>query len=235
MAWAKVKTLAVLQARTSSTRLPGKVMKEINGKPMIYWQILRILKSTTIDELIVATSSEESDDILVDFLSKMNIAFYRGSLSNVLSRYEEIAAKLRPEIIVRLTADCPLVMPIVLDVVVTEFINSQADYASNTLIRTFADGLDIEVFSHQTLAKLGGYSLSDSEKEHVTLGIYSRPNDFALLNVRNDCEEGHLRWTVDNQADFEMVQRVYAHFEGNELSFGLDDLRGFFSNIGRRD
>ena len=223
-----MKILAVLQARTSSTRLPGKVMKEINGKPMIYWQIQRILKSTKISDLIVATSTEESDDLLVDFLVNMNIAFYRGSLSNVLSRYEEISVNLNPTAIVRLTADCPLVMPKVLDAVVTEFLKTQFDYVSNTLVRTFADGLDVEVFSIQALSKLRRFALSKPEEEHVTLGMYSRPKDFTLWNVRNDREEGHLRWTVDDQSDFDMVQRVYAHFKGKELSFDLDDLREYF-------
>jgi spore coat polysaccharide biosynthesis protein SpsF len=225
-----MKTLAILQARISSSRLPGKVLKEINGKPMIYWQILRTLQAKQISKLVVATSTDASDDILVDFLTSAKIDFYRGSLENVLSRFEAIADLYKPENIVRLTADCPLVMPEVVDMVVHNFLESKVDYVSNTLKRTFPDGLDVEVFSSQALSKLHTFNLTNEEKEHVTLGIYSRPKDFSLLNVSNDRDEGSLRWTVDYQSDFDFVQRIYENFKTKELEFGLKGIREYLVN-----
>ncbi len=192
---------------------------------MIYWQIMRILQSTAISELVVATSTDQSDDELVDFLKSTDVKVYRGSLENVLSRFELIAKSYKPEHIVRLTADCPLVMTEVLDMVINKYFDAKVDYASNTLHRTFADGLDVEVFSSDALFRLSEFSLSKEEKEHVTLGIYSRPKEFSLLNVESNLDESTHRWTVDYQSDFDFVQRVYGHFRSKELEFGLSDLR----------
>ena len=230
-----MKILAILQARTSSSRLPGKVLKEINGMPMIYWQLMRILKSTKINDLIVATSTDDSDDQLVDFLTSIKVKTFRGSLSNVLSRYQEIAVKFDPETIVRLTADCPLIMPEVIDVVLERYLESGADYVSNTLERTFADGLDVEVFSRQALSKLDEFSISSEEEEHVTLGIYSRPEEFTLLNVSNIYDEGTLRWTVDYQSDFDFVQGIYENFRTKEIEFGLEDVRNYLASKPTKD
>jgi spore coat polysaccharide biosynthesis protein SpsF len=230
-----MKTLAILQARTSSNRLPGKVLKEINGRPMIYWQIMRTLQAKKIDKLVVATSTDRSDDSLADFLMSMKFEFYRGSLPNVLSRYEAIGDLYDANNIVRLTADCPLVMPEVVDLVTQKYLDSNIDYVSNTLKRTYADGLDVEVFSRLALSKVSRFNLSKEEKEHVTLGIYSRPQDFSLLNVSNDREEGSLRWTVDYQSDFDFVQDIYENFRTKELEFGLDDVRKYLASQSTQD
>jgi spore coat polysaccharide biosynthesis protein SpsF len=196
---------------------------------MIYWQIMRILQSTAVSGLVVATSTDHSDNDLVDFLKSIDVEVYRGSLENVLLRFEEIAKSYKPENIVRLTADCPLVMPEVLDIVVNKYLEARVDYVSNTLHRTFADGLDVEVFSSDALFRLSEYPLSQEEKEHVTLGIYSRPKEFSLLNVESNLDESTHRWTVDYQSDFDFVQKVYEHFRSKELEFGLTDLRLFIS------
>jgi spore coat polysaccharide biosynthesis protein SpsF len=230
-----MKTLAILQARTSSNRLPGKVLKEINGKPMIYWQIMRTLQAKKIGKLIVATSTDSSDDSLADFLANLDFEFYRGSLPNVLSRFEAIGDLYGANNIVRLTADCPLVMPEVVDLVIQKYLDSSIDYVSNTLKRTFADGLDVEVFSRLALSKLSSFDLSEAEKEHVTLGIYSRPQDFSLLNVSNDRDEGTLRWTVDYQSDFDFVKDIYENFKTKELEFGLDDVRKYLASQPTQD
>ena len=224
-----MKNLIVLQARTSSTRLPKKVLKEINGKPMIFWQIMRIWESKNVTNLVVATSTDKSDDELADFLLSIGVEVYRGALENVLSRFENISEKYNPESIVRLTADCPLLMPEVVDLVVETFFNSNFDYVSNTLERTYADGLDVEIFSSDCLHRLRDFRVSSLEEEHVTLGMYSRPKVFSLSNVANDRDEGNLRWTVDYQSDLDFVCRVYENFQSREIQFNLQDVRNFLT------
>ena len=220
-------TFAVLQARMSSSRLPGKVMIEINGKPMIYWQIQRILSSKCVNSLIVATSIDPSDDPLVSFLEENLISVYRGSLDNVLSRYIEVSEIYPHDALIRLTGDCPLVMPELIDQMVGAFYEQDVDYLSNTLEPTFPDGLDIEIIKQGTLKCLTSFNLEPKELEHVTYGIYTRPETFNLSNFLNESNHGHKRWTVDYQEDLDFIRKVYAHFAGHESTFTYLDLLDF--------
>ena len=138
-------TVAILQARMSSSRLPGKVMMPINGEPMIYRQIERIRQASTIDEVIVATSTDPSDDSLVEFLLDKGIEVFRGSLNDVLSRFSEIQKIIKSTAIIRFTGDCPLVMPELIDRMMAKFYETNVDYLSNTLEPTYPDGLDVEI------------------------------------------------------------------------------------------
>ncbi len=218
------KTLAVLQARTSSTRLPGKVLMEINGRPMIYWQVKRILNAAKLDKLIVATSSDSTDDELTRFLKKEGVSVYRGSLDNVLSRFLEVSAKHPHDALVRLTADCPLIMPDIIDAMVAKFHEIGVDYLSNTLEPTYPDGLDVEVVKPSALAKLARFDLDKAEIEHVTLGIYNRPTEFTRENFRGIKDLSQNRWTVDYWDDLNFVRRVFREFEGKESLFTLEDM-----------
>jgi len=221
------RTLVVLQARMSSSRLPGKVMMEVNGKPMIYWQIQRILRSKRVDSLVVATSVDPSDDALVLFLEENSISVYRGELDNVLSRFLQVSESYPHDALIRLTGDCPLVMPELIDQMVAAFFEQDADYLSNTLEPTFPDGLDIEIIKHGALKNLTLYNLEPKELEHVTYGIYTRPETFKLSNFLNDSNSSHERWTVDYQEDLDFVREVYANFTGREATFTYSDLLGF--------
>jgi spore coat polysaccharide biosynthesis protein SpsF len=221
-------TLAVLQARMSSSRLPGKVMKFINGKPMIFYQINRILQSEKVDDLIVATSIDKSDDSLVEYLIEQNIKVYRGDLLNVFSRFCEIERIKKPSAIIRLTADCPFTMPQLIDQMVDVFYKEEVDYLSNTLQLTYPDGVDIEIIKNGVLEKLGSLQLSDLEKEHVTLGIINHSNLFLTKNFSNSVDISHYRWTVETEEDFNFVNNIFCHFTGKELTFTLYDLFNYF-------
>ena len=220
-------TLAVLQARMSSSRLPGKVMMEVNGKPMIYWQIQRILGSICVNSLVVATSIDPSDDPLVSFLEENLISVYRGSLDNVLSRFIEVSEMYPHDALIRLTGDCPLVMPKLIDQMVGAFYEQDVDYLSNTLEPTFPDGLDIEIIKQGVLQSLTAFNLESKELEHVTYGIYTRPETFNLSNFLNESNHSHERWTVDYQEDLDFIRKVYAHFAGHEPTFTYLDLINF--------
>lgn len=207
----------------SSSRLPGKVMLPINGEPMIFRQIERIRQASTIDEVIVATSTDPSDDSLIEFLLDKGIEVFRGSLDDVLSRFLEIQREMYSTAIIRLTGDCPLVMPELIDAMVAKFYETDVDYLSNTLKPTYPDGLDVEVIKPSALEKLAAFDLSGAEREHVTLGIYSRSSIFTLKNFRGEKDLSQRRWTVDYLEDLAFVRKVFSEFEGRESFFTLED------------
>lgn len=211
----------------SSTRLPGKVMKLINGRPMIYWQIQRIKKSKLVDKLVLAISEDISDDALADYFDTINQVYVRGSLNDVVDRFIKVKSIYKSEAIVRLTGDCPLVMPEIIDKVISEFYRHDVDYVSNILTLTFPDGLDVEIFKSGVLDRLQNLNLSMSEKEHVTLGIINRQDKFTTKNYFNDRNISSYRWTVDTQKDFDFVSKVFAHFELNEVNFSQKELEKF--------
>lgn len=223
----KIQNLVVLQARMSSRRLPGKVLMKINGTPMIYWQIQRIMKSSKVSKIVVATSSDSTDDLLVKFLEEKSIIVHRGSLDNVLSRYVEVATHFPHDALIRLTGDCPLVMPELIDQMIDKFHVEKVDYLSNTLMPTFPDGLDIEIIKPGVLQELATLKLDAKELEHVTYGVYSRPERFKLSNFSNKMDLSHNRWTVDYKEDFEFVTAIFEEFSGRESSFTYQDVCRF--------
>jgi spore coat polysaccharide biosynthesis protein SpsF len=220
-------TLVILQARMSSSRLTGKVMMKINEQPMIYWQIQRILESKNVNQLVVVTSDQSTDDPLVDFLQQNAVDVHRGSLNNVLSRFHEVNMKYSSDAFIRLTGDCPLVMPDLIDKMVEQFYEQDVDYLSNTLIPTFPDGLDIEVLKHGVLEKLADFQLGESELEHVTYGVYKRPEIFKLSNFLNEFDRSQDRWTVDYLEDLNFVREIFKNFSGKETKFTYQDVCSF--------
>jgi spore coat polysaccharide biosynthesis protein SpsF (cytidylyltransferase family) len=223
-----MKVIAILQARTSSTRLPGKVLLKLNGKPMISWQIQRIKNSKRIDHLVVATSTDRTDDELVSVLQEYEVDVYRGSLKDVHSRFLNVVLKYpHADLIVRLTGDCPLVMPDLIDQMVNYFESNDFDYLSNCLTPSYPDGLDIEVFSAQSFFKLSSLSLSEKETEHVTLKYTDCKSGFKIGEFPSKIYLGNERWTVDYPEDFQFVKRVFNFFEGQESNFTIDDVLSF--------
>ena len=223
--------LTILQARMSSTRLPGKVMADLGGKPMILRQISRIIKANHIEKFVVATSTDQSDDSLTNLLVSEGVEVFRGSLQNVYSRFNELIQKYEPESVLRLTADCPLVMPELIDEIAQYFKKNDFDYVSNTIDRTYPDGLDIEIIRAQALLKLSSKEMTKQELEHVTLGIYSRPEEFRCQNFTNLSTRVTGRWTVDYPSDLEFARKVYSAFIGKEDSFTFDEVRQFLEVI----
>lgn len=219
------KNLVILQARMASKRLPGKVLAIINGQPMIFWQIQRIKEAKSIDEMIVATTTDQSDDALVEFLELNGVLVHRGPIDDVYERFRQVLNRLaNSQTIVRLTADCPFIMPELIDEMVNKFESSDIDYLSNALEPTFPDGLDIEIVGRSALIKLGECPLSTSEKEHVTLGLRNRPSEFKIENFSQDSDLSHLRWTVDYEGDLNHAREIYAEFRGQEVRFNYGDL-----------
>jgi spore coat polysaccharide biosynthesis protein SpsF len=216
--------LAILQARVSSTRLPGKVLKDLHGAPMILRQIERIKHSKNIDKLVVATSVDNSDDQLVTVLLDAGIEVRRGPLEDVVERFGIVVDEFNPEHIVRLTADCPLADAKVIDHVISSHLELHSDYTSNTLEPTFPDGLDVECVSAIAFAELRNSLLSFPEREHVTMGIYRRPENYSLSSITQIPNISSLRWTVDVQEDLDFVRLVYTHlYDGNEY-FGQQEI-----------
>ena len=216
--------VAILQGRMSSSRLPGKVLKPLVGEPMIYRQIERIERSKTIDKLIVATSSEPSDDAIEQFCKASNIECFRGDLNNVLSRYYQGALSVNATTVVRLTADCPVIDPNVIDAIVTKHLEEGNDYTSNTRPPTFPDGLDCEVMQFSALEKAYLEATSDFDKEHVTPFIANHCEIFKVACYQNSKDLSHHRWTVDNSEDFQLVEFIYNQLYSNNPQFSSDDI-----------
>jgi len=224
-----VSVLAIVQARMTSTRFPGKVLADLAGEPMILRQLERIGRAERLDQIVVATSDDHSDDHLAAVLEQSGYAVVRGSLDDVLSRFILALDTFPSPVVVRLTADCPLASPSVIDLVVDSFLAQPADYVSNTMTPTYPDGLDVEVTTAAALRKVGQLCVDPAEREHVTLGIYRRPELFSIGNVASSQDLSHLRWTVDTPEDLEFVRGVYGelyehnpHFDLTEIMLYLD-------------
>ena len=212
--------LAILQGRLSSTRLPGKVLASVLGEPMIVRQLERLSRSTEIDTLVVATSVDASDDPLVTELERRGILVRRGPLDDVVERFDGIVREFAPSTVVRLTADCPLTDVDVVDSVIRANLASGSDYTSNALVPTFPDGLDVEAVSAEAWARLVALPLTPREREHVTLGLYGRPDEFTLETVSQVPDRSGLRWTVDVPEDLEFVRAVYERLYYEDSGFG---------------
>jgi len=201
--------LAILQARVSSTRLPGKVLKPILGMPMIFRQIERLKHAKKIDKLIVATSTDSSDDQLAIACQEFGIECYRGNLNDVLDRFYGAAEQDKPEHVVRLTGDCPLADPEIIDRVIEHHLQGKYDYTSNTIEPTYPDGLDAEIMTYSCLQHMRDKAKKQSEREHVTLFIYNNKKKFNIGSVKNNIDLSQLRWTVDEPEDFMLVEAIY--------------------------
>ena len=200
--------LAILQARMSSKRLPGKVLMKALGRPLLEVMLSRLEKSKNIDQLIVATSTDTSDEKIAQFCKNKSIPCYRGSLNDVLGRYYQCAKNYQPQHIVRVTGDCPLIDPQIVDAVISMHLKTGADYTSNTIQPTFPDGLDVEVLSFQTLEVLWKKAKLNSQREHVTKYIHDNKEKFCVQNYTAEHDFSHLRWTVDNLEDLKLIQNI---------------------------
>lgn len=217
-----MKTIALIQARMSSSRLPGKVLQDIAGQPMLGRVIRRAKQAGAIDLLAVITSTHEDDDAIEILCQETGISCFRGSLDDVLDRYYQAASHFQADNVVRLTADCPLLDPKVIDKVVQTFHQGAFDYVSNTLECTYPDGLDIEIFRFEALEKAWKEARLASEREHVTPYIRNHPELFPLGSVKQDQDMSALRWTVDTPPDLEFVRTIYNFF--TDVEFGMDDI-----------
>jgi spore coat polysaccharide biosynthesis protein SpsF len=226
--------VAILQARMSSTRLPGKVMKPLLGRPMIERQLERLDRCATLDRIIVATSVDVSDDPLAAYLQEIGVDLFRGSLGDVLDRYLATTRAYSVEgQVVRLTADCPLADPGVIDDCVRLHAKLGVDYVSNGRRRTHPHGLDVEVFGLDALEAAAKEATDPYDREHVTPYIYRNPARFTSADLVQSKDESRLRWTVDTPEDFAFVERVYAALYPDKPAFTSDDVRALpFTHYG---
>lgn len=220
--------LAILQARMSSTRLPGKVLKPLLGQPMILRQIERVHGARRVDKLVVATSVEPDDDILVETLKTAGVAVHRGPLNDVLARFLGALDAYPADHVVRLTADCPLADPAVIDAVIDLHLESQVDFTSNTP-ETFAypKGLDVEVITAEALRHAGTLAATPEEREHVVWGVWNHPERYKLAWLRALADDGDIRWTVDRPDDFAFVEAIYEGLYAANPAFDAEDIRAF--------
>jgi len=220
------KIVAIIQARMGSTRLRGKVMKKILGKEVILHDIDRIKQIKNLDKIVIATTTKKDDDIIVETVKKYNsgIGIFRGSEEDVLDRYYKAAKEFKADVVVRMTSDCPLIDPKVSDKVIETFLNNNCDYCSNCLKRTYPQGLDTEVFSFDAIEKAWKEAGEYYQREHVTPYIHENPGKFKLLNVSNDKDLSHLRWTLDTIEDFNFINEIYKRLYNEKKIFYKEDV-----------
>ena len=217
---------AIIQARMSSSRLPGKVLLEVNGRPLLSYMLERISKASTIDRVVVATSTESADDQIEMFCRRENVSCYRGSLDDVLDRYYHAALHVNCDVVVRLTSDCPLLDPAVIDEVVKVYQSRRHDYVANTVPPggTFPDGMDVEVFSLQALEKAWKEARKPSEREHVTFYFWKNSELFSTYRYDLQDNLSKYRLTVDYPEDFEVIQAVLTELYQQNTLFTLKDI-----------
>jgi spore coat polysaccharide biosynthesis protein SpsF (cytidylyltransferase family) len=218
----KMKTVALIQARMSSSRLPGKVLQDIAGKPMLWHVVHRAQQAKSIDSVAVITTTRADDDAIEMLCKESGIPCFRGSLDDVLDRYYQAAIYFKADIVVRLTADCPLLDPAVIEQVVKTFHQNSFDYVANVVEVTYPDGLDTEVFRFEALERAWREARLKSEREHVTVYILKHPELFRIGSVKQEEDLSSLRWTVDTPRDLEFVRAVHNLIGDKE--FGMDEI-----------
>lgn len=215
---AEPRVIGIVQARFRSTRLPGKVLLPLAGEPMIARVVRRTKRSATLERTVVATTVSGEDDRIVDLCRSRDWPCERGSEEDVLDRYYRTALAHRADVVVRITSDCPVIDPGIVDRVVREFQAANCDYASNTLEpRTYPRGLDVEVVSFKALRTAWQEDRSPTWREHVTPFVYRHPEAFRLHRVPHDEDLSHHRWTVDTREDYELVRRIYDYFRNDDF------------------
>ena len=218
---------AILQARTSSSRLPQKVLKTLQGRSMLTHQLERIKKSKKVEQIIVATSLDPTDDEIIEIAKKSQVQFYRGDLDDVLDRYYQAATSFKASHIIRLTADCPLVDYQLLDQLIENYTNGKFDYYSNTINPTYPDGLDMAIFNFATLEKAWLEATLPSEREHVEPYIKNRPDIFKQGQLVSKIDLSDLRWTVDEPIDFKLIEKIYSELYPNNPGFTTNEILSF--------
>jgi spore coat polysaccharide biosynthesis protein SpsF len=219
-----LRTVAILQARTSSSRLPGKALLPLLGKPMLSRQIERVSRCSRIDQLVVATSVHPSDDPIMELCAANGLGCFRGSLDDVLDRFYQAAVQHSADRVVRLTGDCPLADPELIDAVVDFLGQGSFDFVSNAVEPTFPDGLDAAAFRMELLQEAWREATLPSDREHVTLFMRRNSERYRIGSYKGSVDLSHLRWTVDEPQDFDFVRCVYERLYPHNRRFGTSDI-----------
>jgi spore coat polysaccharide biosynthesis protein SpsF len=222
-----MRRVVVVQARMTSTRLPGKVLMELDGRPMLERQLARLGRCERVDELVIATTVNAADDPLVALADRLGLRWFRGSEDDVLSRYVGAAREADAELVVRVTSDCPLIDAGETDAVIgaLEERRDSVDYAANVLARRLPRGLDTEALWRDVLERADRMATSASAREHVTSFVHAeRPELFVLHSVRGSVDAADLRWTVDTEQDLAAVRRLWSELALSERDVPLADM-----------
>ncbi|MBD2517199.1 glycosyltransferase family protein [Nostoc sp. FACHB-973] len=220
-----MKNVIIVQARMTSTRLPGKVLKKILDKPLLEYQIERLKRVKFADEIVIATTNNSTDLPIVELCERLSIAYFRGSEEDVLDRCYQAAKEHHADVVVRVTSDCPLIDPQVIDRVIQFYLDNQSqyDYVSNCLERTYPRGMDTEIFSFIALHEAFVEATTQPDREHVTPFIYMHPERYRLTQVVYLENQSSHRWTVDTADDFELIKRIIEALYPKLPKFTLED------------
>jgi len=218
--------VVIIQARMGSTRLYGKVMMEIMGKPMLWHIVTRLSRSKLINKIVIATSLDRKDDIIADFCEKQGINFYRGSEKDVLDRYYQAVKLYNADVAVRITGDCPLIDYKITDKAISCYLKNIKHFsgASNVIERTYPRGFDTEVISREALEQVWKKAKKNYQREHVTSYIYEHPDLFNMYSVKNNKDLSYLRWTVDKKADLRLDREIYKKLFQKKNIFLMKDI-----------
>lgn len=222
-----MKTIIVIQARCGSTRFPGKVLKEILGKPLLYRMYERVQRTAIPCEIVIATSENKNDDLIEDFCRTNNIPCFRGNELDLLDRHYQCALKYKADIVVKIPSDCPLIDPAVIDKVLTVFFESECDFVSNLHPATYPDGNDVEVMSIQALEKAWKEAKKPLEREHTTPYFWENPEIFKIGNVLWESGKNYSmshRFTIDYEEDYLFIKKVFEELYPGNPQFTLADI-----------
>lgn len=219
-----MKVVAIIQARTGSTRLPGKVLMDIAGKPMLWHVIDRVKRCKTIDQIVVATTEQDKDKAIIELARKCGVETFAGSEDDVLDRYYQAARRYNADVIVRITSDCPLIDPIIVDKVVAYYKDNMDNIDYVNTAPSFPEGVDTEVFSFNALETAWKGAKKRYEREHVCIYMHENPAIFRLATIENDEDLSHIRFTVDTKEDLTAVKEIFRHLYKDEGVFHTQDV-----------
>lgn len=225
-----MKVVAIVQARMGSTRLPGKMMMEIIGKPIIAYVIEQVKKTRMVNEVWLATTISPEDDVLKVWTDNNQVRCFRGSVNDVLDRYYKTAVISSADVVVRITGDCPLIDASIIDQIVERYIKEGGDYVCNTQPPTFPDGLDTEVFSFVVLEQTWREARLKSEREHVTPYIWKHPDLFLIKNIVHYPDLSEYRWTLDTKEDFEFIRIVLETCKNKKINPSFNNIIELLTN-----
>ena len=224
-----MKVVAIIQARCGSTRFPNKIFSNICGQPLIWHVINRLKFAKSVDEILLATTTNKLDDRLYEWAVNNQVKVFRGSEDNVLNRYYEASRFIGADVIIRITADDPFKEPALIDCAVEKIVEEELDFVCNNNPPSYPEGLDVEVFTKKSIEIAEQNSVNEFEREHVTQYFYRNSSDFKICNISNNINLSHLRWTIDTDVDFSMVEMVYKYLSKNESEiFHMEDILNLF-------
>ncbi len=211
-----MRVIAIIQARMGSTRLPGKVLEEVGSQTVLARVVERTRRAKRLDEIMVATSELPADDGISATCAQRGWACFRGSEKDVLDRYYQAALVCGAEAVVRVTSDCPLIDPEVVDLIVGTFLDQRVDYATNDFPPTYPRGLDAEAFTMAALTRAWGKAKETYQREHVTPFFYENPELFSVASVRAESDYSGYRWTLDTPEDLQLIREIYRRFDNRD-------------------